>query len=74
MVGWDDDAFHSQVIYPSENSESIMCFCFIWWYVYIMITKRAVSWTVIVVWDGVCISYLNMYSNAVTNTSCINSS
>ena len=25
MLGWDDDAFHSQVICPSEDSESIMC-------------------------------------------------
>ena len=25
MVGWDDDAFHSQVICPSEDSESILC-------------------------------------------------
>ena len=25
MVGWDDDASHSQVICPSEKSESIMC-------------------------------------------------
>ncbi|OEU12471.1 hypothetical protein FRACYDRAFT_243724 [Fragilariopsis cylindrus CCMP1102] len=25
MVGWDDNASHSQVICPSEKSESIMC-------------------------------------------------
>jgi hypothetical protein len=25
MVGWDDDAFHSQVICPSEDSASILC-------------------------------------------------
>ena len=25
MVGWDDDASHSQVICPSEDSESILC-------------------------------------------------
>ena len=24
MVGWDDDASHSQVICPSEDSESIL--------------------------------------------------
>ena len=25
MVGWDDDAFQSQEICPSEDSESILC-------------------------------------------------
>ena len=24
-MGWDEDASHSQVICPSEDSESIMC-------------------------------------------------
>ena len=37
MVGWDDYASHSQVICPSEDSESIMCsnlpggMCKKWW-------------------------------------------
>jgi hypothetical protein len=25
MVGWDDDAFHSQVIRPIEENESNIC-------------------------------------------------
>ena len=25
MVGWEDDAFHSQEVCPSEDSESILC-------------------------------------------------
>ena len=25
MVGWEDDTSHSQVICPSEDSESILC-------------------------------------------------
>ena len=67
MVGWDDDAFHSQVRCPSEGSESILCS-----YLPGGMSKsrkwRAVFWAIIiillccVVWDGVFIkiSYLNI--------------